>query len=99
MDKEVYESIKKYDREFGWAINSNFLRLSVGEFNEIAEAYFKTFGQGLSKTQMTCPACKLTAMKKLGEEYFKAKAEYEPPQTETKAKNKVGRPPKIKLED
>lgn len=107
MTKEVFESIRKFEKDFGWAINNNFLHLSVGEFNEIARAYLDTFGTPLTKTQMTCNACKLNAVKKLGAEYFKAKEEYEEKdddsegkeEKEEKKKNKVGRPPKIKLED
>lgn len=94
--EEVFKKLEKYEKQLNWAKSQNFLRLSVGEFNDIASAYHTLFNTGLNQSQMTCPTCKLNATKKVAEEYFKfkmeqakkAKEEQEKKEQEEEEKNK-----------
>lgn len=91
MDKEQLKQCEKYEDAFRLAINANFVRMSQGEFNEVAALYKEILGKTLTKGQMTCSTCRLNTMKDLGGEYFKWKEYYE------NEKPKRGRPKKIDL--
>lgn len=86
MTKEQYESLTKWEDVFDKAIKKNFIHLSNTEFNEIADVYDKLYTP-LTKRERNCNLCRLKALKKIGEDYFKYK---ETP--------KRGRPKKIDLE-
>lgn len=75
MDNELFSKLEGYEKIFNYAIKSNFLRMSPTEFNDIAALYKEVFGTALTKSQMTCPTCRLNAVQKLGKEYFKEKEE------------------------
>lgn len=109
MTREFYEKLLPYEQKFRWAIKSNFISMSQGDFAQIAELYQELYGKGLTKSQTTCNTCRLNALKKLGNDFFakqeeiaqreakktaKAAAEENNKSEETK---KVGRPPKIDL--
>ena len=107
MTKKTFESIKQFEQVFNWSIHNNFFRVTPSEFETLMGAYNDTFYTPLSDTQKRCSACRLTAMKKLGAEYFKKKEELQKEAEEKENKDankdnnkkKAGRPPKIKLED
>ena len=90
MTKEQRERLSKYESALRNAVKNDFVHLKSNEFNEIAEVYAEMF-QPLRKGQMGCNSCRLSALKKLGEEYFKDE--------KTENKKKAGRPKKIKDEE
>lgn len=98
MTRELVKKCSAYEKAFNWAINSNFVRMSNAEFSAVAALYTEALGKGLSASQMTCNTCRLNAMKTLGKEYFKWKEFYAEEDKKDKAKKKVGRPPKINLD-
>ena len=101
MTQEQFEKCIPWEQTFRWALNSNFVHLSNGEFNQIAAIYKEVFGEGLTASQMTCNTCRLKSLKRLGEEYFKIQQEKAKEQKEEniaeKPKKKGGRPPKINV--
>lgn len=105
MTKEFYEKLVPYEKAFRYAVKSNFISMSAGEFNAIAYLYEEYFKEALTKSQSSCNTCRLRAVKKLGEEYFKKKEEIEAREKKKQEKDnnkgeetkKVGRPPKIDL--
>ena len=106
MTKEQFEECRKYEQEFRWAIRSNFVHMSQGDFNEVARLYKEILGVSMNKSQMTCNTCRLNALKALGKDYFDtmdiiAKEQQESAlQEEIEAKKKKGgRPKKINIED
>ena len=88
MTKEQREKLSKYESALRNAVKNDFIHVKAGEFNEIAEIYAEIF-QPLRNGQKNCNSCRLSALKKLGEEYF---AE----EKEDNNKKKAGRPKKIK---
>lgn len=103
MTREEVKEMEKWEQHFNWAINSNFVHMSQGEFNEVAAAYKRIMGVGLNASQMTCNTCRLRAMKEFGAEYFKWKKKYENEDKKEDKKEdkpetpKKGRPRKIDL--
>ena len=105
MTKEQLEKCTKFEREFTWAVKSNFVHMSATEFNEVAALFKEIMGRPLTRNEMTCNTCKLKAMKELADTYFQAKAEYEKEEREkekeTEGEPKVkkgGRPKKINVD-
>ncbi len=109
MTREEVELCSKWEQEFRWAIRSNFVHMSQGEFNEIARLYKDILGVGMNKSQMTCNTCRLAAIKALGNAYFESRDRYikedrekekeEQLAAETTTKNKKGgRPKKINID-
>ena len=88
MTKEQYEKLKEYEGVLRNAVKNDYVHISGSEFSKIAEIYNEIFTP-LRKSQMNCNTCRLTALKRLGKEYF---AEEEKP----KEGSKRGRPKKIK---
>lgn len=86
MTSEQIKKLSEWEGVFTRALKLNFLHLSQGEFNEIMEVYVDFFPP-LNRSQMNCGSCRLTAVKKLGELYFKEK--------DNPVKSKRGRKPKI----
>ena len=70
MTKESYEKLKPYEQVFRWAIYSNFVHMSAGEFNTLAGLYNEVYKTPITKAQSTCNACRLRALKQLGNDYF-----------------------------
>lgn len=77
MTIEDFNALAKYERAFGWAINQNFFSLNNGEFGEIIGYYERIFNTQINQVQRKCGTCRLKAMKNLGQEWFKMKAELE----------------------
>lgn len=76
MTKEQYDRLKNYESTLRSALNSNFARVSQGEFNKIADIYKELYGTALTKSQMVCNACKLSALKRLAMDYNEYEAWY-----------------------
>ena len=77
MTKEQFEKAKKYEQPFRWAIHSNFIHLSNGEFKEISDLYTEVYNDRLTPAQSNCNACRLKALQRLGNDYFALKEKYE----------------------
>ena len=109
MTKQQFDKLSKYEQVFRWAINSNFIHLSNGEFKEVSILYTEVYNDKLSPAQMSCNACRLKALKQLGNDYFakkediakreakKAEKQAEEEKKKTEVKKTSGRPPKINL--
>lgn len=108
MTREQVDRASQFEKDFRYAINSNFMRMQPAPFAELCAIYSEVFGKKLTASQMTCNTCRLRTVQTLGEEWFKWKAYYEKKdeeeknaqeQTEEKPKKKVGRPRKINLDE
>lgn len=77
MNRKQYDSLSKYEKTFKSALKSNFARLSVGEFNDIANIYAEMYKENLTQSQKSCSTCRLKALKKIGNDYFKYKEKLE----------------------
>ena len=101
MTKELYEKCKAYEQQFRWAIKSSFVHMSSTEFSKVAALYKEAFGEGLTTSQMTCNTCRLNALKRLGDEYFKMQQELaeeaKEERTQETEKKKSGRKKKIDI--
>ena len=73
MKKEQYTQLGQYEKNMRTAIKSNFVRMEEKDFKKLLEIG----GVTLNRSQMACSRCKLNAVKKIGEEYFKYKEWYE----------------------
>ena len=70
MTQELYEKCQPWEQQFRWAIKSNFVHMSTGEFCKVAVLYNECFGEALTQRQINCNTCRLNALKRLGEAYF-----------------------------
>lgn len=70
MTQEQYEKCQAWEQQLRWAVRSNFVHMSNGEFSDIAALYKEVFDEALTVGQMTCNTCRLKALKRLGNEYF-----------------------------
>lgn len=77
MTKEQFEKLQAFEQQLLWAIKSNFIHMSSGEFNTIAGIYADVYKVPLTRAQSSCNTCRLKALKQLGEDYFKKKTEIE----------------------
>ena len=105
MTREQVEKCSKYEREFTWAVRSNFIHMSATEFNEIAALFREIMGRSLTRNEMTCNTCRLKAMKELGNDYFNSRDAFikedrdnENEAKEESPKKKGGRPKKINVD-
>ena len=102
MTRDDYERLKKWENNFHLAIKANFVRMSQREFGEFAAEYNKLVEPPLTQSQMGCNTCRLNALKRIGEEWFKWDAAVKKQEEEKKNNNdqpkKTGRPKKIKME-
>lgn len=73
MTGEVYRKLRVYEPKFNTAIRSNFVRFTTRELDAFNEVLVEHNGQGLSRSQRSCPHCLLTEIKKVAAEYFKYK--------------------------
>lgn len=100
MTQELYEKCKQYEQNFRWAINSNFVHMTAGEFAKVAVLYREAFAEEIKN--LNCNTCRLNALKRLGTEYFIFQQELANRQKDDRAedtpKKKAGRPPKINIE-
>lgn len=87
-DKEILTALEPYESVLENAIRLSFIHLSFSEFKLFADIYEKVFEKKLTKSQLNCNSCRLSAIKRLGEKYF-----------QLKNKPKKGRPAKINLEE
>ena len=92
MNKEQFEKAKRYEQAFRWAIHSNFIHLSNGEFREISDLYTEVYNDKLTPAQSTCNACRLKALQKLGKDYFALKEKYEKEAEENKPAESTEKP-------
>lgn len=90
MKKELFETLSKYEKELNYAVKLNFMHLGNGDFNTLMEVYKELYGSTLNRSQMNCSTCRLGALKKLGQDYFKEKEI-----RKNAEKPKRGRPRKI----
>lgn len=84
MTKDIRNKLSKYEFQLKCAKYSSFIRMDMNEFNELAKIYREMYGVELTASQKSCSSCRLKAVKRMAEDYFKAP--------------KIGRPPKIKTE-
>lgn len=102
MEKEVFEILKKYDKQFTQIKESNFCRLmGTPSLKELDDCYRKIFGKA-SKLLNGCNACIMGSLKELSREYFKQVEIETEPETVTDSesiKKKRGRPKKATNND
>lgn len=102
MENEIFEVLKKYDKQFNQIKDSNFCRLmGTPSLKELDECYRKIFGKA-SKLLNGCNACIMGSLKELSREYFKQVDLQTEPKTVTNSestKKKVGRPKKATNND
>lgn len=71
MTKQQYNKLQNYEEQFRTAIIGNYVRkMYKPNLTELDAIYTDMFKQE-SKLLSGCPKCVLSAMKKLGTEYFK----------------------------
>ncbi len=63
MKQELYEQLQRFDKEFQWALQQNFLNLGRGDFYIIVEAYKQLTGEEVQPSRLTCGTCRLRIMK------------------------------------
>lgn len=90
MTKEQRERLEPFEKNLHNAVKNDYVYMKASDFAVVAEVYAEIF-QPLRKGQMGCNSCRIAALKKLGEEYFKDE--------KTENKKKAGRPKKIKDEE
>lgn len=101
MDKETFEILKKYNKQFQQIRESDFCRLPGSpSLKELDECYRNIFGKG-SRLLYGCSSCVYASLTELSREYWKeveVQLETEN-KTEVIEKKKVGRPRKNKATD
>ena len=70
MTEEQYKALEPYEQSFRWAIKSNFIHMSNGEFTTIKNLYHEIFGKNMTVAQSNCNACRLKALQEMGRAYF-----------------------------
>lgn len=85
MNNDTFKRLQEFEIQLRSAVNSNYARMSNIAFEKFADIYAEMYGTPLTKSQKNCSSCRLTALKKVGNEYFTYKPK--------------GRPPKIKNEE
>lgn len=88
MTQKEIKLLEQWEDILDKAVNKNFLHLSNSEFGVLAKIYGDLYGP-LSKREMNCNTCRLKALKKMGNDYFRSKEKKRGP----------GRPRKINLEE
>ena len=73
MTGEVYRKFRQYEQKFVTATRSNFVRFTTRELDAFNEVLKEHKGEGLSRSQRSCPHCLLTEIKRVAQEYFKYK--------------------------
>lgn len=68
MNKTIYEQLLKYKENLTSA-KKGYVRMSRGEFNDVARIYKDLYGTGLTLSQMNCGHCKLNALKRLAGDF------------------------------
>lgn len=97
MNRDNFEKLQKWENVLNNAVKKSFIHLSTSEFNEIASIYDSIYTP-LTRQQRNCNSCRLTALQKLGKDYFAFKAGIgAESEKEKETKKKVGRPKKIDL--
>lgn len=73
MDREIFEQLKQYDRHLYNATYGSFIRLTDNnEKADLARLHKEHFGND-GNILGGCNRCVLTALKRLGQDYFKEK--------------------------
>lgn len=88
MTFEQYKMCRSWEKVLKNAVNLDFIHLSTGDFAKIAKIYNEVFASSLSVSQMNCNSCRLTALKKLGKEFFYWKPVFDKKIIEEKEKEK-----------
>lgn len=73
MTEEQFRILEPYEQSFRWAIRSNFIHMSNGEFTTIKNLYHEVFGKNMTVAQSNCNACRLKALQEMGRAYFEYK--------------------------
>ena len=73
MKQELYEQLKRFEKEFSWATQQNFLNLGRGDFNTIVEAYKQLTGEEVQPSRLNCGTCRLRIMKTVAGYYSQHK--------------------------
>ena len=99
MTEEQFRILEPYEQSFRWAIRSNFIHMSNGEFTTIKNLYHEVFGKNMTVAQSNCNACRLKALQEMGRAYFEYKESAEAaknaekkPQEETTPKKATEKP-------
>ena len=90
LTEEQYEKLKPYEKDLRNAYKNSFVHMGGADFNVVADIYDQVADKPLSKSQRSCNACRLRALKQLGEAYENHAAE-----TVEKKKTNRGRPRKL----
>lgn len=99
MDKETFEILKKYNKQFQQIRESDFCRLPGSpSLKELDECYRNIFGKG-SRLLYGCSSCVYASLTELSREYWKQVELETENKTEVIEKKKVGRPRKNKATD
>lgn len=71
MKNEQYLQLLPIERQLKSVQISSYARLSAKEFEAFCETYKDIFGVELTKNEKNCNICRLKALKKVADEYFK----------------------------
>lgn len=86
MTNKQYTALKPYEFQFQSAVKNGFVRLSMVDFkNIIAPIYNELFDEKLTTAELNCGRCRLKAIQRLGEAYFKHKPSGRPKKIDVNA--------------
>ena len=92
LTKEQYEALTPFEQNLRNAYHNSFVSMSGSDFAKVAEIFDQVAEKPLTRSQRSCSACRLRALKQLGEAY----ENYEKGKRETeKKKTNRGRPRKL----
>lgn len=84
FDKNDYEMVKKYEKDFSRAINSRYCTgLTNEELNVVGEIYKKCLKR---QVNLSCGGCILQMMTSVGRLYFSFKTEFDKKKTKRNGK-------------
>lgn len=88
MTVEQYNKLKDYETIFRWAIESNFIHLSNGEYNKFAAIYAEVYKVPIGQAMTSCNSCRLSKIKQLGRDWFNKKEDIQKKEEERERERK-----------
>lgn len=76
MKQEQYLQLLPLEKQLKSAKESSYARLSAKEFDSFCDTYKDIFGKELTRNEKNCNTCRLKALKKVADEYFKFQGWY-----------------------
>ena len=76
MKNEQYLQLLPIERQLKSVQTSSYARLSAKEFEAFCNTYKDIFGTELTRNEKNCNVCRLKALKKVADEYFKFQGWY-----------------------